>query len=380
MSAPIRVLELRSVRGIGGGPEKTILAGAAQADSNRFAITVCYVRDRRDMIFAIDQRARSLGIDYVEVHEKHSLDPRVWPALRQLVRERQIDIVHAHDYKTDLFAYLLGRFEHVIPMSTVHGWSGVTWREKLYYKADRRLLARFPGIVAVSSLIRDQLIAAGARPNTIRTIPNGIDPVAFHRDPSRVDATRIDLGLAPGEFAIGSIGRLESEKRMDVLIEAFALVYRHYSNCRLFFAGVGSLQTALEQLAERLGIASACRFLGHCPDVAAVYHALDLFVQSSDTEGTSNAVLEAMAYEVPIVATAVGGTSDLIKDGVHGLLVPPRDATALAGAIEQTIDAPTATRQRCVAARHRIEQELSFKSRMQAVESLYEELMTTHGR
>src|ERR1700741_542229 len=93
---PVRVLELRSVRGTGGGPEKTILFGAAQADPRRFAITVCYLRDPRDSAFAVAGWATELPIDYVELEERRSFDPRLWPALRQLVRDRRIDIVHAH--------------------------------------------------------------------------------------------------------------------------------------------------------------------------------------------------------------------------------------------------------------------------------------------
>src|SRR5436190_12996101 len=135
---PVRVLELRSVRGTGGGPEKTILAGAARSDPRRFAVTVCYIRDRRDDVFALDSVAAGLGVDYVEVIERHSFDRAIWPALRALVRSRRIDIVHAHEYKTDLLAWLLGRAEDVVPLSTVHGWSGGGVRETwLYYPADR---------------------------------------------------------------------------------------------------------------------------------------------------------------------------------------------------------------------------------------------------
>src|SRR5689334_15938071 len=106
MRKPIRVLELRSVRGTGGGPEKTILLGAARTDPDRFAVTVCYIRDRRDEVFGIGERTdvRGQGLDYLEITERHSLDPAIWPALRRLVRDRRIDIVHAHEYKTDLLA------------------------------------------------------------------------------------------------------------------------------------------------------------------------------------------------------------------------------------------------------------------------------------
>ena len=98
---PIRILELRSVRGTGGGPEKTILLGAARSDPARFAVTVCYIRDARDEVFSIDKRAAAMGVDYEEVVERHSFDPSVLGAIGSLIRRRRIDIVHAHDYKTD---------------------------------------------------------------------------------------------------------------------------------------------------------------------------------------------------------------------------------------------------------------------------------------
>src|SRR6478752_1728556 len=97
-NGPIRILELRSVRGTGGGPEKTILLGA-QMSSPGYQVTVCYLRDQRDHIFGVDHRAAQAGVDYVEVLEKHSFDPGIWPQLRDLVRDRAIDLVHAHDHK-----------------------------------------------------------------------------------------------------------------------------------------------------------------------------------------------------------------------------------------------------------------------------------------
>jgi len=127
---PIRVLELRSVRGTGGGPEKTILLGAARSNPDRYAVTVCYIRDARDPVFAIDRRAAALSIDYVEIVERHSFDRAVLPALRRIARERRIDIVHAHDYKTDVLGWWLRRAEGVIAMSTAHGWAGHTPRER----------------------------------------------------------------------------------------------------------------------------------------------------------------------------------------------------------------------------------------------------------
>lgn len=377
MTRPIRVLELRSVRGTGGGPEKTILMGAAQSDPARNSVTVCYLRDRRDPIFAIDERAQNLGIDYVEIVERFSFDPSLWPALRRLVRARDVDIVHAHDYKTDLLALLLARAERVMPLATAHGWTGDSRRELVYYWFDQRLLRWYPRVIAVSGQIRDRLVHVGARPERVRVIPNGIDPDGFRRDPARVAEIRDSLGIRPGETVIGSVGRLENQKRFDLLLEAFARVRRSRSGLRLLIAGEGSRHAALETEAERLDLGESFRLLGHRTDVSRVHHAFDLFVQSSDYEGTANTLLEAMALETPIVATAVGGTAELVADGTHALLIPPGDAVEIAKAIERAFADPDATTRRAAAARARVERELSFAARMRALEAVYDELMAT---
>src|SRR5581483_3011221 len=109
-------------------------------------------------------------------------------------------------------------------------------------------------------------------------------------------------------------------------------------------------------------------------DIIGLHHALDLFVQSSAAEGTSNALLEAMAMETPLVATTAGGTGELIIDGVQGLLIPPGDVAAMTAAIRRLLDDPAATRERARAARRRVEQEFSFRARMEKVEAIYEEL------
>lgn len=375
MNAPIRVLELRCVHGTGGGPEKTILQGAAAADPSRYAVTVCYLRDREDPLFGIGERAGGLGIDYEEISERHSLDSGVYKSLRRLVRQRGIRIVHSHDYKTDILALLLARAEPVVPLATVHGWTGHSRRERwLYYPLDKRALVRFPRLIAVSGTIRSELLRRGVRSERVTTILNGIDPQAFRRDPAREPQVRSALGLEPDDVVIGAVGRLEPQKRFDRLLEVFAALRKNRSNLRLLLVGEGSARGELEALARRLGVEEDCRILGHRADVADLHHAFDLFVQSSDYEGTPNVVLEAMALGTPVVATAAGGTAELIEDGVEGLIVPPGDPVRLQEAIERALADREATLRRAAAARTRIEGPLSFTSRMRAVERIYDEL------
>jgi glycosyltransferase involved in cell wall biosynthesis len=377
ITRPLRILELRSVRGVGGGPEKTILLGSARSDPRRFAVTVCYLRDARDTLFTLDRAAAQLPVDYVEIRERHSFDRGIWGPLRQLIRDRRIDIVHAHDYKTDFLAFALSRVEPILPLSTVHGWSGYSPRERLiYYPADRLLLRRFPAVIAVSSPIRARLIGAGVPAGRVTTVLNGIDPQAFrrrHEDDARM---RAELKVPPAAIVVGAIGRLEIEKRYDLLLDAVAQLRGSRPTLRLVFVGDGSLHEPLVAQARALGIADLCVFTGRRTDVADLAHAFDVLVQTSDTEGTPNAVLEAMALEVPVVATAVGGTSDLITNEVHGLLVPRRQPAAIAAAIERTLDDAGATAMRVAAARQRIEGELAFETRMRAVENVYMHLAT----
>ena len=375
-SRPVRVLELRSVFGTGGGPEKTILMGAAMADPTSAHVTVCYMRDQRDGIFAIDARARDAQVEYVEVRERHSFDPRVWTKLRQLVSDRQIDLVHAHDYKTNLLALLLSKSCGVAALSTVHGWTGHSPRERyLYYPADKRVLARFPRLIAVSTDIANELIRHGAPPERVTTVLNAIDPSAFHRDPARVADARARLGLQPDHIAIGAVGRLEPQKRFDLLLDAFAVLRQRNPRLHLIIAGDGSLRKALDDQRAQLGLHDHVTLTGHITDVTSLHHALDLFVQSSDYEGTPNAVLEAMAMETPIVATEAGGTAELVHDGVHGRIVPIGRGDKLMYAISAALLDPGATRRMMARARQRVEGELSFESRVRKVEGIYRELM-----
>src|SRR5262249_51821928 len=143
---------------------------------------------------------------------------------------------------------------------------------------------------------------------------------------------------------------------------------------RLLIAGDGSLRPNLQAQIDGLGLADRCRLLGHVDKVALLHHALDVFVQSSIYEGTSNAILEAMAFESPIVATDAGGTTELVRDGIEALVVPCGDGPALTRALETAVGDLAAARRRAVAGRRRVETELSFDARRRRVERIYDDL------
>jgi glycosyltransferase involved in cell wall biosynthesis len=373
---PVRVLELRSVWGTGGGPDKTILSGAALKGSGQIETVVCYIRDVRDRVFSIDQRARQLGIDYVEIIERHSFDRRIWPALRALVNTRAIDIVHAHDHKTDFLAWLLSLRRAIVPLSTAHGFAGESPQERAYYAVEKRLLARFPRVIAVSNPIREELLRTGSRPERVTVVNNAIDHDLFIRNRHREQVIRKELGFESSDVLIGAVGRLESEKQYSLLIEAFAAIHRSRPSTRLVIVGEGRCRPELEKASRSFGVERVVRLLGHQFDIIKLHHAFNIFVQSSDREGTPNAVLEAMAMETPIVATDVGGTSELVTDGLHGVLVPRRDVRAWVDGILSVISDPAAAQARVRAARRKVENELSFVRRIERINQIALELAT----
>jgi glycosyltransferase involved in cell wall biosynthesis len=189
---------------------------------------------------------------------------------------------------------------------------------------------------------------------------------------------RSELGLGLATIVLGAVGRLEPEKRFDLLLRLAAELKA--ANIVVVIAGEGSMRPSLISQAASLGLTPRLLLLGQRMDVRDLLQAFDVYVQTSDTEGIPNAVLEAMATETPVVATNVGGTSELIEDGTHGLLVPRGDVAALTAAVSAVLDDPVLTRRRVAAARDRIERQLSFDTRMRRVEAIYSDLYQNSRR
>jgi glycosyltransferase involved in cell wall biosynthesis len=228
--------------------------------------------------------------------------------------------------------------------------------------------------VAVSGEIRDDLMRHGGQPERIRTVLNGIDHLRFERRDGLRAVVRTALGLGAETIVVGAVGRLEPQKRFDLLIEAFARLSRRHTHLALVIVGDGSLRDSLAAQIAALGLDGSCRLLGHRGDIIELHHALDLLVQSSDYEGTPNAVLEAMALETPVIATDVGGTAEVARPGIDALIVPPGNVRLIETAVETVLEDRAAARGRALSARRRVETVLSFEGRMKALESIYTEL------
>jgi glycosyltransferase involved in cell wall biosynthesis len=218
---------------------------------------------------------------------------------------------------------------HVV--HTVHGlldrepWHGVLLKRWAARHTDR--------VVAVSEPLRQYLLRiVRLPPAKITLVPNGVDVHAFRPGPRRA-AWRAELGIPPDAAVIGNVARLDSVKNHADLIEAFAMMRPQAAAAVLVIIGNGPLRRDLESRVAALRATQQIRFLGETRAIAPLYREFDLFVLSSRAEGTSLSVLEAMASGVCVVATAVGGTPALLREGAVGRLVAPGDAGALAAAM-----------------------------------------------
>jgi len=198
----------------------------------------------------------------------------------------------------------------------------------------RRLLAPFIDThVAVSADLRRWLIEqVRVRPEKVRVVPNGVDDTRFKPLAER-ESLRRQHGYGPTDLVFGAVGRLTPVKDHRSLLEAFHLMAVDHPHGRLLVVGDGPERPALEAQVREHGLGDRVRFVGHCDDVAPWLGMMDVFVHPSLMEGMSNAVLEAMAVALPVVATAVGGTPEVVEHEVTGRLVPPAAPAALSAAM-----------------------------------------------
>jgi len=269
-------------------------------------------------------------------------------AIFDFVRRLRPDVVHTHGARPDVLDAPAARRAGVPTITTVHGFCGGDWKNRLYERLQRRAFRRFDAAIVVSRPLRDRLIRDRVPAERIPVVQN-----AWQRTAPPFDrwSARHALGIWTEEFRIGWVGRLSSEKGPDVLLDA--LVHLRDLPLRVSMVGNGHEQQSLLARARRLGVEQLIQWHGMVPDVARQFAAFDVFVLSSRTEGTPIVLFEAMAGGVPIVAARVGGVPDVVSPA-EAVLVPPTDPAALAAGIRAVYGDRAAAHDRAQRARERL--------------------------
>jgi glycosyltransferase involved in cell wall biosynthesis len=371
---PINVLHLRDTYEI-GGPGKTILETHRAIDRNRFRMHLgVFVRDGESGDSPFTTEARRLDMPVHFVRGRHSYDPRMIGRVNDLVRNLQIDIVHAHEVKSDVIAYLAARLRPVPIVTTLHGWIGNGLKQRGLIALDKRVARGFDRVIAVSRKIERQLIDAGVPADKIRMLHNAIVVERYRRTGRRGVLAEV-IGRPVPSPVIASIGRLSIEKGHADLINAIDLVKRRGRDVSLVLIGDGPERPKLIQQINALGLQGTVHLPGYMQEPQRFLEEVDLMVLPSHTEGLPNAALEALLMEVPVLATRVGGTPEVITDGETGRLVPSHSPEALAGGILDFIADSEAWMRMARRGKDMVAANFDFLARTRKLQVIYEELM-----
>lgn len=279
------------------------------------------------------EKALRAGLPAFDISCSGRFDWQALLSLRQLVRENNIDIVHSHNYKSNLYSYLATRGLGIPLIATCHNWTNTTPMLRAYAALDCFVLRKFERVVTVSSAIGARLLQSGVPESRICEISNGIE----------ADHFRCAVPSFPREYkdqvTIGTICRLVPGKGVEDLLHVVPKIIQDYPRVRFLIAGDGPCRRDFEELAARLGIARHLKFLGFRNDIAAIHASMDIFVLASLNEGLPMSVLEAMAAGNPVIATRVGALPQVI-DGTVGTLIDPGDREGLLLGLKHLLDDP----------------------------------------
>lgn len=381
-TAAIRVAHVIETLGIGGA-ERRLVSDLRWLDRTRYEHRLVYLTGADDLRPEIE----ALGIP-VEGLGLRSL--RQGPAglmrLVRLLRQWRPHVVHTQVFGADVYGRLASALSRVpLVLSTVQT---VPYSRELarFYSRKRRMADQLTArlcahqFVAVSDAVRQALVDEfGIPPSRVHVIPNGVDLARFFPSPDERAAIRDGLGYSEDEWLMLTVGRLIPEKNQAALILAYAAAARHLPQARLLVAGDGPLRRELEGLVAEQGLAGRVRFLGTRPDVERLYRAADLFVLPSLREGLPVSLLEAMASEVPVLASAIPQHREVVEEGRTGWFCSPHDSESLAQAIRAVAARPAEAKAMARQARLEVRDRFSAQALAGRLQQLYDGLLAAQG-
>jgi len=375
-----------SLRIAGVDPER----GFAGGESQVLGLTLALIRAGHSADLFCDpagklwQRAQAAGVTCRPLRIRNSIDVLAGLKLRGYLSRNHYDVVHFHTARAHALApFAQGRTGALVVTRRMDYAPNRMFAPWLYNRA-------VDGVAAISPAVADALVGSGVAKDRIEIIPSGVDCDRF-RPPNAAERkqARGELGLASGDFAVGTVGMLEARKGQRYLIEAgqflregegSGIANPATANVRCFIAGAGTLADALAADIEARRLGDSVRLIGMIDDSRTLLWALDLFAMPSLQEGLGVAALEAMACGVPVVASATGGLVDAVEDGVTGIQVPVGDARALANAIARLSANPELRVAMGAAGRDRVIAKFAIEAMARGTLALYRACLENRAR
>lgn len=332
-------------------------------------------RDARLPHTEVAEVAQQQGLTVEIVHCNGRLDRSAVRRIRRLLTKYEVDVVHPHGYKADLYAYAAALQDRVALLATSHNWPSKRLDMRAYAALDRLVLRRFDGVVAVSDPVHATLRRWGVRCDKLVTISNGVDVERFH---NAAPTLRKEMAVADGAL-VGFVGRLVPDKGGALLLRAAQQVLAIRPNVRFVLVGEGPSRSEWQEVAVELGIAKNVVFTGTRNDMPGIYASLDMLALPSLVESMPMCMLEAMAASKPVIATQVGAIPRLIVPDRTGLLLKPGDIAGLARAIFQLVDNPNLARELGENAFTEVRQNYSAQGMAKAYVRQYQGIMATRS-
>lgn len=324
------------------------------------------------------EKALDLNIDVDLLDERFRFDTRVIEELKRVVEHKRPDVIQTHNVKSHFIMRLSGLWRDIPWIAFHHGYTTTDFKMRAYNQLDRWSLRKAHRVVTMNKIFAEQLIQAGANREGMRVLHNAID-VEGILNVDLEEATKLKnrLRVAEDEKVIIAIGRLSLEKGQIDLIRAFAKLRERQAKLqtKLVIVGEGPERERLEQEINLLNIREQVVFAGQVSDVKPFYAIADVMVLPSHSEGSPNVLLEAMAANVPAVATAVGGVPEIATHEENALLVEARNSEALAQAISQLLNDKEFAQKLAANAQQRVIKNHSPQSRLRSLLEFYRELV-----
>lgn len=378
--SPIRVLTFLESSTV-TGPAKNLIEFATRArraqNGERPVLLEAgaYLRDGAGETNAYIAALEAAGIAVHRIREKRVGDFGALRRLAEIIDAVRPDIIQTHNCKSHLFVRLSGRWRRVPWVGFHHGYTTTSLKTRLYNQFDRYSLRRVAKMVTVCGPFLRQLTGFGLDAGKITVIHNSVR--AFEPPPPAVvEETRARHGIDPQRPVVLSVGRLSHEKAQRDLIDAFArMPAGSASRPQLVLVGDGPERGALAAQAARLGVQESVFFCGQQSDVRPFYAMASVFALPSLSEGSPNALLEAMAAGVPAVATHVGGVPEIAAHEETALLVPARTPEALAAAVRSLLESPADARAMAERAVRHVLEHFSPEAQTRALRRVYESVL-----
>lgn len=352
------------------GPGKTILNTVRTINRNEYSLIVSSTVRNQHESNAFLKQAERFGATVVPLQMRGWFDLMAAIRLANILYRQHIDLLQTHDAQTRRIGILAALLTGVVHVTSLHGWIQNTFKEELAVRLDKWLIRLTRHIIVMSNQMKKEVLALGVPSSSILVLHNAILLKDYPINNLR-GQFRKEFDIANHERLIAAIGRLSPEKGLDSFLAMASMIAKQRRDVKFVVVGEGPLLRGLQMTAANLDVFDKVVFTGYRTDLHFIYADIDILVIPSETEGLPNVMLEAFAFERPVVATNVGGISEILSHGTNGFLVDRGDPESLARYVIQLIDNPHLAGEMGKRGRRTIKEQLSFEVRTRKLEQYY---------